>query len=68
MMKGLRFQQKKPTFSIRDGVNYIPLYTEPPKRNPMTRDEALKIVAANPDAMTAVRMTEAAHGIKELNT
>ena len=42
-----------------------PLYTEPPKRKPLTRDQALKIVAANPDAMTAIRMTEAAHGIKE---
>ncbi len=41
-----------------------PLYTEPPQRNPLTRDQALKIVAANPDAMTAIRMTEAAHGIK----
>ena len=42
-----------------------PLYTEPPQRKPLTRDQALKIVAANPDAMTAIRMTEAAHGIKE---
>ena len=45
--------------------NPIPLYTEPPKRKPLTRDQALKIVAANPDVMTAIRMTEAAHGIKE---
>ena len=46
----------------------VPLYAEPPQRKPLTRDQALKIVAANPDAMTAIRMTEAAHGIKELNT
>jgi len=42
------------------------LYTTPqPPAQPLTRDQALKIVAANPDVMTAIRMTEAAHGIKE---
>ncbi|CAB4129991.1 hypothetical protein UFOVP116_215 [uncultured Caudovirales phage] len=45
------------------------LYTSPPaQRKPLTRDQALKIVAANPDAITAIRMTEAAHGIGEMKS
>jgi hypothetical protein len=30
---GAAFTTKKPTRSIKDGVNYIPLYTKPKKRN-----------------------------------
>ena len=36
---------------------------QPVVREPLTREQALKIVEANPDAMCAIRMTEAAHGI-----
>ena len=55
--------------SLRNGadVSLVGLYAEPPQRRALTRDQALKIVAANPDVMTAIRMTEAAHGVKELN-
>lgn len=36
---------------------------QPGVRETLTREQALKIVEANPDAMCAIRMTEAAHGI-----
>lgn len=38
---------------------------QPVVREPLTREQALKIVEANPDAMCAIRMTEAAHGITQ---
>lgn len=36
---------------------------QPAKREPLTREQAMAIVQSNPDTMTAIRMTEAAHGI-----
>lgn len=36
---------------------------QPAKRVPLTREQVLAIVQSNPDTMTAIRMTEAAHGI-----
>ena len=35
----------------------------PPEQVPMTREQAMAIVQSNPDTMTAIRMTEAHHGI-----
>lgn len=47
-----------------DAWHEYPLYTAPqPAKQPLTREQAMKIVEATPDTMTAVRMTEAAHGI-----
>ena len=34
-----------------------------PVQVPMTREQAMAIVQSNPDTMTAIRMTEAHHGI-----
>lgn len=36
---GAAFSTKEPTISIRDGVNYVPLYTAPPQRTPLTDEE-----------------------------
>lgn len=41
-----------------------PLYTAAPAK-PMTREQAMAIVQSNPDTMTAIRMTEAHHGITD---
>ncbi|WP_374257679.1 hypothetical protein [Aquabacterium sp.] len=40
------------------------LYTAAPAK-PMTREQAMAIVQSNPDTMTAIRMTEAHHGITD---
>ena len=37
--EGAAFSTQKPTISIRDGVNYVPLYTTPPQRKPLTGEQ-----------------------------
>ena len=39
--------------------------TQPAPAKPMTRKQAMAIVESNPDTMTAIRMTEAHHGITD---
>ena len=50
-----------------DSYGNTPLYAapQPAKREPLTREQAMEIVQSNPDTMTAIRMTELAHGIGE---
>ena len=38
---------------------------QPVVREPLTREKAMEIVKANPDTMSAIRMTEATHGIAQ---
>ena len=50
------------------GIDYMPegkhlLYTAPPKRQPLTEEDALNIVETAGTHYNAVRLTEAAHGI-----
>ena len=71
--EGAAFSTQKPTISIRDGVNYVPLYTTPPQRKPLTDEHPLVVFAKecvlgayqeSELADAAKRAIEAARGIK----
>lgn len=68
--EGAAFSTKEPTISIRDGVNYVPLYTAPPplQRQPLTEEQITEILGGYPAAVRRqlvllVRAVEALHGI-----
>lgn len=62
---GASFSSKEPTISIRDGVNYVPLYTAPPARKPLIDDlmEALKQIAQYPSSRFEEMSIESAREI-----
>ena len=63
----LSFEKYEGDYASGIYAERIPLYAapQPTKREPLTREQAMEIVQSNPDTMTAIRMTELAHGIGE---
>ena len=57
---------------IKDVVEFIPIYTTPPQRKPLTDEEIMNIakvscigISPHEDTLNFARAIEAAHGIKE---